>query len=343
MELSREQKRLLMLYEYKFGSNAADAARRINKAWGDRTVGESTVRERFREFKAGNEELTDRPRSGRPTELDDEDLISGLENEPSSSSRELAAELGVSHTTVLTHLHQLDFVHKKPRQDPHELTEAQANKRVEICRQLLQNPLNDRFWKRIVTSDEKWVFLVNHDRSKRWTPKGQTPPSVPRQNRFGKKVMICVWWNFEGILHFELVPNGKSINADLYCEQLDRVYDKLAEKYPELVRRKRALFQQDNAKPHTAKKTKAKFEELDGVEILPHPAYSPDVAPSDYGLFRSMQHFLEGRRFESFDEVEEACQEFFDSKPKEWYFDQIRNLADRWQKVVDNDGLYFEE
>ena len=52
---------------------------------------------------------------------------------------------------------------------------------------------------------------------------------------------------------------------------------------------------------------------------------------------------MKGRRFESSDEVEEAFQEFFDLKPKEWYFDQIRKLADRWQKVVDNDGLYFEE
>ncbi|KAJ1354041.1 hypothetical protein KIN20_010843 [Parelaphostrongylus tenuis] len=65
-----------------------------------RTVVESTVRERFREFEAGNEELTDRPRPGQPSELDDEDLIPGLENEPSSSSRELTVELGVSHTTV---------------------------------------------------------------------------------------------------------------------------------------------------------------------------------------------------------------------------------------------------
>ena len=110
-----------------------------------------------------------------------------------------------------------------------------------------------------------------------------------------------------------------------------------------LITRKRALFQQDNSKPHTAKKTKEKFEELEGVELLPHPAYSPDVAPSDYGLFRSMQHFLKGHQFESFNEIEEACQEFFNSKPKKWYFDQIRNLADRWQKVVENDGLYFEE
>ncbi|KAJ1348387.1 Palmitoyltransferase zdhhc14 [Parelaphostrongylus tenuis] len=33
--------------------------------------------------------------------------------------------------------------------------------------------------------------------------------------------------------------------------------------------------EQDNSKPHTAKKTKAKFEESDGAEILPHPPHSP--------------------------------------------------------------------
>jgi histone-lysine N-methyltransferase SETMAR len=114
------------------------------------------------------------------------------------------------------------------------------------------------------------------------------PATHPKQNRFAKKVMICAWRNFEGVLYFELIPDGRAINFNLYCEQLDRVYEKLKQKYLRLISRKRALFQQDNAKQHIAKKTKAKFEELSGVEILPHPAYSPDVAPSDYDLFRSM-------------------------------------------------------
>ena len=140
--------------------------------------------------------------------------------------------------------------------------------------------------------------------------------------------MICVWWNFKGVLHFELVPNGSAVDSKLYCQQLDRVYDKLVEKYPTLIRRKRALFQQDNDRPHTAKKTKEKFDELEEAEVPPHPPYSPGSAPSDYGLFRSMEHFLGVRRF--------------DSKPTEWYFNQIRMLADRWQKIVENDGLYFE-
>ena len=72
------------------------------------------------------------------------------------------------------------------------------------------------------------------------------------------------------MLHFELVPDGRSVNAELYYQQLDCVYDKLKEKYPIAVRRIRPFFQQDNAKPYTAKKTKEKFDELEEVEVLPH-------------------------------------------------------------------------
>ncbi|CAF3333862.1 unnamed protein product [Rotaria socialis] len=90
----------------------------------------------------------------------------------------------------------MDFVYKKPRQDPYELTEAQAKHRVEVYRQLLESPLDDRCWKRIVTLDEKWVYLVNHHRQERWVTRGQNPPLVPRQKHFGKKVIICVSWNF---------------------------------------------------------------------------------------------------------------------------------------------------
>ncbi|KAJ1347018.1 hypothetical protein KIN20_001955 [Parelaphostrongylus tenuis] len=56
MELNREQKRLLMLHEYKVGTNAADTVRRINEAWGEGTVGKTVVYDHFKMFKAGNEE-----------------------------------------------------------------------------------------------------------------------------------------------------------------------------------------------------------------------------------------------------------------------------------------------
>jgi hypothetical protein len=56
----------------------------------------------------------------------------------------------------------------------------------------------------------------------------------------------------------------------------------LLEKYPSLVNGKRALLQQDNARPHTVKNTTQKIEELEVIELLLYPAFSPDLAPSDY-------------------------------------------------------------
>jgi histone-lysine N-methyltransferase SETMAR len=93
------------------------------------------------------------------------------------------------------------------------------------------------------------------------------------------------------------VPDGRTINAEVYSQQLEKMYTVLPENYPALVNRKRVLLQQDNASSHTAKETLQKIEELEGIELLPHPAFSPDLAPSEYCLFRSMAQFLRGKNF----------------------------------------------
>ena len=74
--------------------------------------------------------------------------------------------------------------------------------------------------------------------------------------------------------------------------------------------------------------------------IVPHPSYSPDLAPSDFHLFRSMQHFLEGKKFSDEAEVKTALTSFFDAMPTSFYHSGIFNLIKRWKYVVDNDGDY---
>jgi transposase len=58
------------------------------------------------------------------------------------------------------------------------------------------------------------------------------------------------------------------------------------------------ILQHDNARPHTANMIKAAIQELDW-EILPHPPYSPELALSDYQLFRSLSNNLPERGRES--------------------------------------------
>jgi histone-lysine N-methyltransferase SETMAR len=95
----------------------------------------------------------------------------------------------------------------------------------------------------------------------------------------------------------------------------------------------------DNTKPHTAKVIGQKLEEL-GWQVLPHPPYSPDLAPSDYHLFRSLRNHLREKHFDDQDHLKSDLETFFQSHSKKFYEDGIMDLPKRWAYVVDNNGAY---
>ena len=107
-----------------------------------------------------------------------------------------------------------------------------------------------------------------------------------------------------------------------------------------MVNRKGVILLHDNAKPHTSKKTRQKIKDL-GYEVLSHPAFSPDIAPSDYHLFRSLQMYLRGKTFKDIDAIKSGLSSFFASKSSDFFKDGIEKLMTRWQMVIDNDGEYI--
>ena len=93
----------------------------------------------------------------------------------------------------------------------------------------------------------------------------------------------------------------------------------------------------DNAWPHIAKLVKENLETF-GWNIILYPSYSPDIAPTDFYLFRSMQKFLDGKEFENDEEVKSAIFTFFASKPQSFFQNAISALVKRWQCIVDSAG-----
>jgi histone-lysine N-methyltransferase SETMAR len=73
-----------------------------------------------------------------------------------------------------------------------------------------------------------------------------------------------------------------------------------------------------------ARLTEQKIREL-GWEVLPHPPYSPDMAPTDYHLFRSLQHYLNGKEYEK--EIKQDITLFIESKPPKFFKQGIENLV----------------
>ena len=148
------------------------------------------------------------------------------------------------------------------------------------------------------------------------------------ENFMGEKVLLSIWWDCQGIIHFELLPPNAIINAQLYWQQLEHLNQALRKKRPALVNQKGVMFHQDYTWHHTARITSQKIEEL-GWEKIPHQPYSPDLAPSDYHLFCRLQNHLEEKAFAMLEEVKNAICEFFNPKPKEFYNNGFNKLADR--------------
>ncbi|EZA47910.1 Histone-lysine N-methyltransferase SETMAR, partial [Ooceraea biroi] len=109
-----------------------------------------------------------------------------------------------------------------------------------------------------------------------------------------------------------------------------------------LVNRKGILFHQDNARPHVSALTLRKIGELNW-ELLEYPPYSPDLAPSDYHLFRSLQNFLNGKNIASADKVQRELYLFFNSKTSAFFKDGIFKLVDRWEEVIRRGGDYIDD
>jgi histone-lysine N-methyltransferase SETMAR len=69
-------------------------------------------------------------------------------------------------------------------------------------------------------------------------------------------------------------------------------------------------------------------------ELLEHPPYSPDLAPSDIYLFTKLKLFLAGHRFSSNQEATAAVERYFADLTKAHYRDGIMALEHRCNKCI---------
>ena len=121
---------------------------------------------------------------------------------------------------------------------------------------------------------------------------------------------------------------------------MERVYQALLEKQPALINLKGVILLHDNARSHIKKNVNEKLNEFKW-EVLPHPPYSPDLAPSDSHIFLSLQKFLNGKIFKNKHELENDITTFFESKSTNFYARWIKKLIKRWKEVIESNGNYI--
>lgn len=296
-------------------------------------------------------DTSDAQRSGRPVSATTPEIINKIHDivmdDRRVKVREIASTVGISSERVYNILHQhLDMRKLSARWVPRLLTIDQKRTRVKCCMdglQLLQRNPQD-FKRRFVTVDETWIHHYTpetKEQSKQWVGKRDSAPKKAKTVPSAGKVMATVFWDSQGIIFIDYLEKSKSITGVYYSSLLDRLRTELQEKRPRLAH-KRVLFHHDNAPAHTSGIAAAKLMEV-GFQLVSHPPYSPDLAPSDYYLFPNMKKWLAGKRFYSNEEVIAETNAYFTDLDKSYYSEGINKLEHRWTKCISLSGDYVEK
>ena len=75
-----------------------------------------------------------------------------------------------------------------------------------------------------------------------------------------------------------------------------------------------------------------------GIKTVPHPPFSPDLAPSDFCLFPKFR----GCRYETIEEMKEAVTKVIDTLTQEYFHEALKGLLERYNKCIAVGGDYFE-
>jgi histone-lysine N-methyltransferase SETMAR len=343
MNFDREDIRKLIYYGWKRGLHTSDINQEINKTLGNGVVSLRTCANWVSTFREGVYDVKDDERTGRPSLELDQKIDEILQENRHATTRLIAEQLHVSHTAVRQNLLKMGKRYLRNVWVPCELTESAKAKRVEICSQLLEMYEKNNFLPRLVTVDEVWIYWENTGTHthRSWVGAGDDPVTEARQTLTTKKHLATVFWDSKGIILIDILPRGETITAIYYSSLLDKLKDALWRERRRRTTDGSLFLQQDNARPHSAAVTTSKLREI-GLKPLPHPPYSPDLAPSDFYLFSPMKSPLKGKIFNNAAEIMQDVQLWINAKPPEFFATGIAKLPDRWRRCIESDGNYFE-
>ena len=162
------------------------------------------------------------------------------------------------------------------------------------------------------------------------------------QERISKqKKAIHLFFNYQGSVAVDILPANTTVTGSYYAETvLPKVAQEISSQRPNSGTQN-VLLLHDNASPH---KTRAvtRFLEENKIQVLPHPPYSPDLAPCDFWLFPLLKDRLAKKKFHRIQDLAKAVKSVLNAIPKEDYRKAFSDWLRRLQRCIDVRGEYFE-
>ena len=284
--------------------------------------------------------------SKRRSSEDIEQVRENIEKNPSSSCRSLASRLGSMskskvHNVLKSDLKMTPFKMQNCRM----LSDKSIEERMVFCEMFVEKSRHDAFLENILFSDEA-VFdlnpIINKQNCRIWSS-SKPPAACFKTTSFPKKQMV--WFGFTK--HFHVGPYffESNVTSETYCHMLKTFL------IPQLKAKRKfssTIFQQDGARPHTARQTLQFLNSQFLGRLLSRdtdfswPGYSPDLSPLDFGFWGFLKSKVYGRNFETIDDLQLGICAAIDEIQQAFYASTIDSVVDRCHLCLQADGDIFE-
>ncbi|CAF1452195.1 unnamed protein product, partial [Rotaria sordida] len=255
------------------GINAKTICEELTETFGSDAPAYSTLKKWAQRFREGREDVRDDPRSGRPVSVLTDDNIERvrqiIEDDPHSTYDDIMAETSLSYGTIERIIHDCLKMRKVTScYVVHQLNDEQKQARLRICRQNLEKFRNGT-WQLcdIITGDETLIYhrqIGRKSNNATWISENEPPRTIVRRN--SDPVLI------------HKVDKGKTVDHNYYIENCLKPIINEIRKQEKSARTQCIKLLHDNSRPHTHRDAVNYLTE-EGIEIMPHPPFSPDLAP----------------------------------------------------------------
>ena len=261
-----------------------------------------------------------------------------------------AAELSNSSDFAVNQIFSSTFTVRRvcERWIPRSWTPDQRTYRVSVCKELqsMYQYGADDFLSRLIVGDE--CFAVYHATDPSRRPSTATGPgtgAISISDKYkpvkDQALVNCMFfYDMKGLLLAELMPEDETPTPHYYATLLKN-------NLLPILKRKRShtmgdpiYILHDNTALHDSLPFQEMQKELN-IKRLPHPPNSPDMEPQEYWFFKQMKKLLSTASFKSRADIETTINKHTKSFTDADYANSIAQLPGRWQRIIENDGLYI--
>jgi histone-lysine N-methyltransferase SETMAR len=225
---------------------------------------------------------------------------------------------------------------------PKNLSDEQKDIRVLVSWEILDHVKSEpNFLQGVITGDETWIFEYDPTtkrQSSEWHTSESPRPKKAQMSKSRVKSMLIIFFDSKGIVHKEFVPPGQTVNRTFYLQVLKRLRNRVRRVRAEIA--DKLFLHHDNAPSHTSFAVR-EFLSQNKITTLPHPSYSPDLAPCDFILFPKFKTHLKGHHFGTAENDQAAATRALNNSSED-LFHCYDEWQQRWNCCIRSQGAYFE-